>query len=323
MDRHRIPYFWAGPAVSRMLTSRTSFFFIVVPKVTRRQVIGLIVVTLIWGLNWPVMKLGLREMSPLWFRGLTMAGGALALAAYYGRQGIPILPRHAGEWRSIVKLGLPNVAGWHGLSIIGVSYLPAGRASILGFTMPVFTVLIAVLFYGERFTARLAVAVAAVLLAITLLLWNELSSLAGSPVGVVWMQGAAFCWALGTVWMQRAQLTLAPQTLVIWMLGLSSILLMVLAAATEPLPQWHVSLDMWLVLVWSVLLNYGASQILWFALARKLPAATSAMSVTAVPIVSVLGSMLIGEWPSWQDGLAIVCVVVAISAVLLRPARSD
>jgi len=208
-----------------------------VSPLNARQLLGLALLTLMWGLNWPVMKLGLREWSPLWFRAVTMAGGALVLLAYYWRRGgIALLPRGARQWRSVVVLGLPNVMGWHGLSIIGVAHLPAGRAAILGFTMPVFTVLLSVLFYGERFTARLALAVAA----------------------------------------------------------------------------------MWGVLSWSVLLNYGAAQVIWFAMARALPASTSAMSVTAIPIVGILSSMLIGEQPSWQDGLAVVCVVVAIGAVLLR-----
>ncbi|WP_345796814.1 DMT family transporter [Castellaniella sp. MT123] len=291
------------------------------PLLNARQLLGLVLLTLMWGLNWPVMKLGLHEWSPLWFRAVTMAGGALVLLIYYRRQGVPLLPCGARQWRSVVVLGLPNVMGWHGLSIIGVSLLPAGRAAILGFTMPVFTVLLSVFFYGERFTARLALAVSAVLIAIALLLWNELSRLAGSPVGIVWMQAAAFCWALGTVWMQRAKLTLAPETLVIWMLALSSLALGLVASVTEPAPQWPASPAMWGVLLWSMLLNYGAAQVIWFAMARALPASTSAMSVTAIPIVGILSSMLIGERPSWQDGLAVVCVVVAISAVLLRPVR--
>lgn len=264
------------------------------------------------------MKLGLRELSPLWFRAITMSGGALVLLVYYWRHGIAILPKNKIQWRSVVVLGLPNVVGWHGLSIIGVDHLPAGRAAILGFTMPVFTVLLAVLFYGERFTSRLALAVTAVLIAIALLLWNEFSALAGSPAGIAWMQAAAFCWALGTVWMQRAKLTLAPETLVIWMLALSSIALAMMAMVLEPIPQGRISGLMWGVLAWSMFLNYGAAQIIWFAMARTLPASTSAMSVTAVPIVGILSSILIGERPSWQDSLAVICVVIAIGAVLLR-----
>lgn len=55
---------------------------------SRRQLIGLVLLTLMWGLNWPVMKLALREISPLYFRGLTMGVGALMLAGYFGRQGV-------------------------------------------------------------------------------------------------------------------------------------------------------------------------------------------------------------------------------------------
>jgi len=147
---------------------------------TRRQLIGLVLLTLMWGLNWPIMKLSLRELPPLHFRALTMGLGALALAAYFGARGLRLWPRGAAEWRDVWVLGLPNILGWHALSIIGVSQLPAGRAAILGFTMPVWTVLLSVLFYRERLTGRLLLAVAAVLAGITLLLWNELAQLAGA-----------------------------------------------------------------------------------------------------------------------------------------------
>jgi len=50
------------------------------PLLSRRQTIGLILLVLAWGINWPVMKVALREMGPLYFRALTMGLGALALA---------------------------------------------------------------------------------------------------------------------------------------------------------------------------------------------------------------------------------------------------
>ncbi len=286
---------------------------------TRRQLIGLVLLTLMWGLNWPIMKLSLRELPPLHFRALTMGLGALALAAYFGARGLRLWPRGAAEWRDVWVLGLPNILGWHALSIIGVSQLPAGRAAILGFTMPVWTVLLSVLFYRERLTGRLLLAVCAVLLGITLLLWNELAQLAGRPAGIAWMQGAAFCWALGTIWMRRARLTLPAETLVIWMMLWSALAIQGLAVWLEPPQAWSFSLPVWASLVWSVLINYGAAQVIWFALARQLPASTSAMSVMAVPLVGVLSApLIVGEWPSWQDLAAMLSVVVAIGAVLLR-----
>ncbi|MDR1967420.1 MAG: DMT family transporter [Burkholderiaceae bacterium] len=289
------------------------------PALNRRQLSGLILLTLMWGLNWPVMKLSLREMGPLHFRSLTMLLGALTLALYFGVRGLRLLPRGAREWRDVVVLGLPNVLGWHGLSIIGLTQLPAGRAATLGFTMPVWTVLLGVLCWRERLTGRLLLAVAAVLAGITLLLWKELAHLAGHPSGIVWMQGAAFCWALGTIWMRRAQLTLPSQSLVVWMMLLSAIAMALPAAALEPAQQWRLSAGMWLSLVWAVLVNYGAAQVIWFDLARTLPPATSAMSVMAVPLIGTLSApLIVGEWPSWQDLAAMLCVVVAIGTVLLR-----
>jgi len=286
---------------------------------TRRQLIGLMLLTLMWGLNWPIMKLSLRELAPLHFRALTMGLGALALAAYFRAQGLRLWPRGGAEWRDVFVLGLPNILGWHALSIIGVSQLPAGRAAILGFTMPVWTVLLSVLFYGERLTARLLLAVAGVLVGITLLLWNELAQLAGRPAGIAWMQGAAFCWALGTIWMRRARLTLPAESLVVWMMAWSALVLALLAVLLEPPQRWQFSAPVWASLVWSVLINYGAAQVIWFALARALPSSTSAMSVMAVPLVGTLSApLIVGEWPNWHDLAAMLCVVVAIGAVLLR-----
>lgn len=285
---------------------------------TSRQLIGLVLLTLMWGLNWPVMKLALRELDPLHFRALTMALGALALAAWFGARGLRLMPR-GREWRDVLVLGLPNILGWHGLSIIGVSLLPAGRAATLGFTMPVWTVLLGVLFYRERLTPRLLLAVCAVLTGIVLLLWDEWAGLAGRPAGIAWMQGAALAWALGTIWMRRSQLTLPAQTLVVWMMLLSAAALALLAVALEPAQAWRFSAPMWAALVWSVLINYGAAQVIWFDLARALPPPVSAMSVMAVPLIGTLSApLIVGEWPGWHDLAAMACVLLAIAAVLLR-----
>ncbi|MBH1962971.1 MAG: DMT family transporter [Comamonadaceae bacterium] len=286
---------------------------------SRRQLFGLVALTLMWGLNWPVMKLSLREIGPLHFRAITMSVGALGLWLFFRAQGLRMLPRGASEWRDVVVLGLPNVLGWHGLSIIALTQLPAGRAAILGFTMPVWTVLLMVLFYREPLSRRLGLAVAAVLTGIALLLGDEFVQLGGSPAGILWMQGAAFCWALGTIWMRRAKLTLPPEALVVWMMVLSSVVLAVMAWALEPAQRWHFSTPMWISLVWAIAINYGASQVVWFRLARALPPSTSAMSIVATPLIGILSApLIVGEWPRWQDLAAMVCVVVAIAAVLLK-----
>lgn len=288
---------------------------------TRRQLWALIALTLMWGVNWPVMKLSLQELTPLYFRALTMTGGAIWLGVFFHRRGVRLRPA-GSEWRSIATLAGPNMLGWHTLSIFGVQALASGRAAILGFTMPVWTVLLGALFFKLPLTRRSVLATAAVLLAVVLLLADEWTNLTGRPVGVLVMLAAACTWAVGTLLMRRAHLTLPVEALTVWMMACTSVLMWCLAFAFEPTPTWHFSHRMWGLLAYGVVMNYGFAQIIWFSLARHLPPTTSAMSVMAIPLIGTASATVIaGEWPHWQDGVAAVCVVVAIASVLL-PSRT-
>lgn len=287
--------------------------------IQRKHLWGLVALTLMWGINWPMMKLSLREISPLYFRAITMSGGALWLFFFYRWRGLRMWPT-GSEWRSVVVLGLPNMLGWHAMSIFGVKELASGRAAILGFTMPIWTVLISVVFLRERLTARVAFAAVAVAIAVAFLSSVEFNALSGRPMGIVWMELAALLWAIGTLMMRRATLTLRVEVLTVWMMVLASACLWAIAGLSEPWPLWQWSNVTWISLVYSVVINYGFAQIIWSVLARELPPTTSAMSVMAVPMVGILAAtVIVGEWPHWQDFVALVCVVAAIAAVLLPP----
>lgn len=289
--------------------------------ISRRQLWALLALTLMWGINWPMMKLALQELSPLYFRASTMLLGASWLFFYVARKGDRMRP--AGrEWLAIIWLALPNVLGWHTLSIFGVQELASGRAAIIGFTMPIFTVLLGAVFFGERITPRVRVAVVCAGLAIALLLWHEFQRLSGSPIGVAWMLGAAVSWALGTLMFRRARFTLSPLVVTVWMLLLGSAVVWALAIALEPLPSpSRFSASLWVSLVYGVVINYGFAQLIWFGMARDLPPATSAMSIMAIPLVGTLSATLIvGEVPHWQDWFAMGFVMMAIASVLW-PAR--
>ncbi len=289
--------------------------------ISRKQAWALLALTMMWGVNWPMMKLSLQETTPLMFRASTMLLGAGWLFFYVARKGERMWP--AGrEWGAIALLGLPNVLGWHTMSIFGVQELASGRAAILGFTMPIFTVLLGAAFFGERITPRVRVAVLCAALAIGLLLWHELARLSGRPQGVLWMLGAALCWALGTLMFRRAPLTLSPLVVTVWMLLLGSGVVGAMALALEPLPDpSSFSLPMWTSLAYGVVINYGFAQLIWFGMARDLPPATSAMSIMAIPLVGTLSAtVIVGEIPHWQDWLAMGFVMMAIASVLW-PAR--
>ena len=285
--------------------------------ISRQQLIGLVALTLMWGLNWPMMKLSLRELPALYFRSITMALGAAWLCAFYMRQGVRMWPQ-GREWRDIAVLGVPNMLLWHTFAVLGVQALPSGRASTLGFTMPIWTVVLGALFMGLALNWRSAAAVVAALAGIGLLISHELNALQGQPMGVLWMELGAICWGFGTLLMRRVQSTLPVQALTVWMMLLSSPFIFLAALGTEIWQPWHLSTWGWVSVAFAVLINYGFAQIIWFGMARDLPASTSAMSIMAVPVVGTLcATVVVGEIPHWQDYAAMACVLMAIAAVLL------
>lgn len=287
-----------------------------------RQVGVLALLTLMWGVNWPMMKFSLREITPLWFRALTMGGGALTLWLFFRWRGVDMrLP-----WREVGRvawLALPNIVGWHLFSILGLKELASGRAAILGFTMPVWTMLIGALLAHEKLDARVWLSMVAAIAAVGLLSAQELAALAGRPVGVLWMQLAALSWALGTLLMRRTKTTLPTEAVTVWMMLMGAAFFWLVAPLAEPAPHWRFSAPMWASLAYGVFLNYGYAQVIWFSLARDLPPSASAFSIMAVPVVGTLGATLIvGERPGWADAAAIACVSVAIASALLPRRRA-
>ncbi|MCY4066723.1 MAG: DMT family transporter, partial [Rhodospirillaceae bacterium] len=130
-------------------------------------------VVCIWGVNWPFMKMGLEWLPPFWFNFLRLALGALTLCLILGVAGrLRLPPRH--DWPMIAIVGTVQIGLYMGLVHWGLQYVPAGRASILAYTTPIWVVPGAMLFLGERLTGLRALGLLAGLAGIAAL-FNPLS----------------------------------------------------------------------------------------------------------------------------------------------------
>lgn len=129
-------------------------------QLSSRQWTVLILLTLVWGLNWPIMKIGVTGFPPLTFRTLCMWLGTPILALVLVVQRVPF--RIGREhWRELLLLATFNMFFWHGLIIVAVQSLSSGRAAILGYTMPMFSAVLGAWIFGELLTKRAWLGVAA------------------------------------------------------------------------------------------------------------------------------------------------------------------
>lgn len=291
-------------------------------SLSSRQWVVLVLLTLVWGLNWPVMKVGVTGFAPLTFRAMSLWLGLPLLALVVRGLGLPFaLPRR--HWAGMAQLALFNMVLWHALIMLAIPQLSSGRAAILGYTMPIFSAVLGSAFFGQRLPARAWGGVAAAALGVLLLLWYEFTQLGGRPVGVLLMLLAAASWALGTQLLRRSTIEVPTLTLTFWMMALTTLALTVLALATER-SAWHAPGNgTWGAIAFNAVLVFGFAQGAWFFLVRGLPPVASTLSVMLIPVLGVFaGALWLREPLHWQDWAAMALMVVAIASVLWPQRRA-
>src|SRR5258708_24877351 len=119
-----------------------------VPRVMRTAWLQLAAAIVLFGLTWPVMKIGLLAGTPVWLaagRATTSALTAFALMAALGRLRWP----HREDWPVILSVGGLQLTSFFALANLGVQSLPAGRSGVLAYTTMLWMVPLS-LAAGER-----------------------------------------------------------------------------------------------------------------------------------------------------------------------------
>jgi drug/metabolite transporter (DMT)-like permease len=288
-------------------------------QLSRKDLVLLALLTLFWGLNWPVMKIGVRDFPPLTFRTISMLGGLVVIWLAARAQGASLaIP--AGARMTVIRLAIPNMLIWHSMIIIGVKLLSSGRAAILGYTMPAWAVLSGLIFFGNRISRSALVGIALAMSGALLLLSSEFSRLSGQPVGTVLALIAAAGWGFGTVLMKRTQLDMPTISLTFWMLSFTTVIMAMLALIFEyPAIRMPNPIE-WAAIIYNSAIIFGFAHVVWFRLARILPPVASSLSVMFIPVLGTFsGAWILGEVPHWQDYVAMLLILGAMSTVLFKP----
>jgi drug/metabolite transporter (DMT)-like permease len=302
---------------------------------------------LLWGLNWPVVRVLLDRWSPWQLRLVGLGSGAALLLALALWRGLPLrVP--AGQRARLLISALLSLVGFNLCTAFAQLHGSTARATILTYAMPVWVVLLAWPVVRERPDLRRTTSVLCAAVGIVLLAAPLVQS--GAPLlGAFLALGAGLSWAAGTVFLKRWPIDLHPIVATGWQLlfaaGIAalggaialgwvdaSLAADGLGAASSAAP--HVAghpasrgpapvFPLWAfvaALAFHVLGAMALGYLLWFEGVSRLPAGIAALSTLLVPVVGVLGAMaLLGERPSWTDWGGLVLISVA-AGLVLRPA---
>ncbi len=290
--------------------------------VTRFEVTAVVLIGLLWGLNWPAVKFMLTELPPFTIRAVALSVAGFALAIVTAAQGHSLTPRRT-EVGWIVLTGLLTIFGFNVLVALGQELTETSRAAIIAYLMPALTAVLAAVFLRERLRARHWLALLIGMAGIAVLATEDLPGLVAQPLGPAIMFCAALVWALGTVAMKAGRFTLHPLALTSWFLGVSGAACWPFVLAFE-IDRWQVpSVGVSVVLVWHAILPMVLGYALWTRLVGTLPAGIAAIATLMAPVVGVASSMaLLGDPVSLHKIGALTLIVASIALTFLGPRAS-
>lgn len=278
--------------------------------------------TCAWGFNWTAMKVALSEVPPWTFRSFCLGLGSAVLFAALRAGGQPLaVPRQ--QWGRLAVLAFLNITCWNMLVAFGVALIPSGRAAILAYTMPVWSVPLSIWLLHERVTARKLAGLALGVAALALLLGEKLVDFSEAPLGSLLVLGAALTWALGTVLQKRFPMSMPAGAYTAWIMFLGGVPIFLGTLLFEDLARLRsVGHWAWAGVLYNVLVSFAFAHWAWIKIATSVPVSVFSISMLIIPVIGVLsGIVFLGERPSWAEVAALFLVLGALATVIRPQAR--
>lgn len=265
-------------------------------------------VTLIWGLNFVVVKVGLGTFPPILFSALRFAVAGCPALLFVNRKGLP--------WRWILTMGVCMGVVVYSLLFIALDLgMPAGLSSLVVQVHVVFTLILSAVILRDRPSVWQWVGTAVAFVGISLLILDTQGF--SKLLALTLVIGSALAWALGSILLKLAG-NIDMVRLMIWMSVIPPLPLLVISLLCEQ-GQWQAVVQMgWSglgTLIYSGLLSTIVAFAVWGRLIHRYSPKTVVPFSLLVPVVALVASWI---FLSEQfDGRKLVASLLIMAGLLL------
>jgi drug/metabolite transporter (DMT)-like permease len=289
-------------------------------RIPARGLILLVLLTLAWGVNWPILKIASTGLPLFPFRAICVLGvGILMLSIAAANRERLRVPRD--NLVGLCVAGFLNMSVWIVCSAISVRLTTSGHTAITAYTMPLYVFLIGTLFLRERPTAGKWLGLVLGLSAIALLASRDFESTEENWLGIAVMSIGAASWALSSIIVKRVRWGISATAIVGWqcMIGGMPIVIIALPQFFDlPVLPWESVLAM----IYCIVIGIALAHWLYIKILQLVPVWVASLSVLTVPCVGLIsGAVVLGEPLGWTEVVALLLLVGGVSTVLPRPRR--
>jgi drug/metabolite transporter (DMT)-like permease len=272
----------------------------------------LLSLVLIWAVSWPVIKIGVGQIPPIWYGCLRYTIAALILFGLMAVRGELALPPRS-DLSLVVVSGTLQMAAYSALTGLALTILPPGRASVLAFSTPVLVAPLAVWRLGEKVSSRMAAGVMIGCAGIVIIASPSFTVGGKQAMAYAMLMGAAAAWAVTIVTVRGHRFNSSALSLAPWQMLIAAILLLPVAIFAEGSPGQFTLLG-------AATLAYVAPVATAFAYwavveaGRRFAASTMSMALLATPSFG----LLISAWALNEPINASLLTGVVLTATGIR-----
>jgi drug/metabolite transporter (DMT)-like permease len=277
----------------------------------------LVVLCVVWGSTWPIMRIALNEVPPFTMRTISVFVGGLILLAICAIKRRSLRLHGMKTWVHVAIASMLNVASFSVFSTFAQLSAATSRVAILSYTMPIWAVILAWIFLRERPTGLQPIAIGLCAVGLAVLIYPLATT--GIPIGILLALCTGVSWAGGTVYLKWARLDIDVMAIAAWQVAFSLVVIGTCMVVFEGGPDLHTAhTDGIVATVMAGVLGTGTAYGLWFSIIRRLPAMTASLGVLGSPVIGVISSVLIlHERPTLADIAGFALILGACACALL------
>ena len=271
---------------------------------------ALILLSVLWGYNWVVMKYALLDAGAFQFGAMRTFLGALCLMLVMWAMKKPLKPK---ELPMLIVLGVLQTCGFTGLIIWALVHGGAGKTAVLTYTMPFWVMLLAWPLLGEKIRGIQWLAVFSSLLGLIIIfdplhLGGDFFSMSLAVMGGVF-------WALAVIVAKKLHHR-APHldliSLTAWQMFFGSLPLVAVALIVDA-PPIHWSPRLFAAIGFNAILCNALAWLLWLYALQRLAAGVASMTSMLAPLIGVLAAWVhLGEEPSVLEIVGMLLIGLAL-----------
>jgi drug/metabolite transporter (DMT)-like permease len=283
-----------------------------------RTDLGLLILTLVWGVNFAVVKGALVDIPAMAFNALRFPLASLTVYLILRARG-PLPSFERRDLGRILFLGVAGNGVYQLLFIHGLDRTSAGNTALLLATVPVWAALLSALLREGTLDRYVVGGIMATLAGMVLVILGgdaQLQVGASTLAGDLMAAGAAFLWATYTVGSRGLILRYGSVPVTAWTLWVGTVVLVILGIPDLVTMDWGgiPALSGWGAVGFAGVFALGLSYLLWYRGVHRLGSARTAAYSNLVPVVALLTAWaLLGEVPSalqWGGAVVILGGIV-------------